>query len=95
MVTVPHEIRVSTRKEKKALASLSLALSSIGLSIDDLANVAEILEENRRLRSSNEILTKRLNEATGGSKPDSPEILKYLSGIPTTTRPSDRKKGDN
>jgi len=90
-----REIRVNSHREKKALASLSLALSVLGLSLDDLTRVGEIAEENRRLRASNENLTKRLDAATGG-KPvtkDDPSVLAYMKGITTITRPGDSEGG--
>lgn len=86
-------IRVNSRKEKKALASLSLALAVLGISVDDLKNFAEIAHENRRLRAANENLTKRLDAATGGKglAKDDPSLVDYLRGTPTISRPGDRK----
>ena len=88
-------IRVNSRKEKRALASLSLALAVLGISVDDLKNFAEIADENRRLRAANENLTKRLEAATGGKNPakDDPRLVDYLKGTPTISRPGDRKGG--
>lgn len=78
-------IRVNTRKEKRALAQLSLALSVIGVSLDDLKNIKETVEENRRLRIANDELTEKLIKATGGktSPKDDPTIMNYLKGPET------------
>lgn len=90
-----REIRVNTRREKKALESLSLALSLVGLSLEDLSALSDVVAENRRLKASNASLTERLDKATGGQPhaKDDPKVLDYLKGVPTIDRPAGRKEG--
>lgn len=87
------EIRVNSLADKKAIKSFQRALKCLGVSIDDLCSIKDLVEQNRKLMIENEKLRK--DPILEAKRNDAKNLFREAMQGPETIRQTKKEQESN